>query len=220
MLVSLIIFIFHKKNISSELLSLAKLNLPENFAKSDFDTNKILQEIFSYNINNSNINSINDIESPDIKKIADQKDINTFLQVNEQLLEAEDYFSTSKNEEDIKDSNIETIKDKDDKEDLYYRNENFVKDKTSESISNDQIETNENNDINSNSKIVDQLNTQNRASIIYEQSQNANSSFKIENQDIKIFNNLYFKTHFLNIEKQKMYDHETVEYLLNVNCYI
>jgi hypothetical protein len=41
------IFTIHKKNISRELLSQAKLIKANEFVKSDYDTNRILNEIFS-----------------------------------------------------------------------------------------------------------------------------------------------------------------------------
>jgi hypothetical protein len=46
LLVSLMINTIHKKNLSKQLLTLAKL-LPAEFLSSDFDTNKILNELFN-----------------------------------------------------------------------------------------------------------------------------------------------------------------------------
>lgn len=56
MLVNLVIYAFHKKNLSKELLTLAKLQKADDLGKSDYDTNRILNEIFS-DVNYSSGNS-------------------------------------------------------------------------------------------------------------------------------------------------------------------
>jgi hypothetical protein len=51
LLVSLLLFTLHKKPISKQLLSAARLNKANDLEKSEYDTNRILNELFSINYN-------------------------------------------------------------------------------------------------------------------------------------------------------------------------
>jgi hypothetical protein len=94
LLVSLLIFTLHRKRISKELLTATRLNKANDLEKSEYDTNRILNELFSINYNSeSELNernsrgvyisevsqNINQISIPEEKvnpfDVADPKDI-------------------------------------------------------------------------------------------------------------------------------------------------
>lgn len=202
LLVSLLMFTIHRKNISKEILSKARLLRASDLAKSDYDTNRILTEIFSIDYN-SNDNSI----SNDFVNLTSRNTLNT---QNER---------TSKSE-----FGLFNLENKEEKQNNFLINAN-INQLTAEELNNSENSVYEVTNENINSVIDKKKESLTFENISYKPNEdstvdNTGSIKHLKNieDEISLFYNEFFKNFYFGSCDviQKIYDSDMVDNLLNV----
>jgi hypothetical protein len=205
LLMNLLIFTIHKKFISKELLSVCKLPIGSDITDCDYDTNTILNELFSCNPeSNLDFSKYNEINTAPVKKAPTTE---------EKIIKFQDLIDT--NIVNIKEAETaENVLDNKDGEIIYPK---FQPQKNNLISIKANINGNSSASLNETSDIPLQ-NSERISSYLEHVDENYPNNSNTNSNKFSLFSNTYFKDFLIkNTElKPKTYDVELVDSLLNV----
>jgi hypothetical protein len=226
LLVSLLMFTIHKKNISKEILSKARLLRASDLAKSEYDTNRILTEIFSIDYSDNTI-------SNDVINLTSRNTQNDRNSKSEFGLLDNNFENNKKQDDTINNLLVNANIDKLTAEELNNNSNNSVYEVASENVNavdNIPFENINNFSIvnkNLSSGIESGINISVTTNISFkpedestiEESTGGIKPLKNKDDDVTLFYNEFFKKFYLGSCDviQKIYDSDMVDNLLNVS---